>query len=333
MGKQPRIGIVGCGGHMFEFLYHTLKWAPPATVAAACDVDERKLDRFTAFYNVPNRYTDVRDMLENESLDAVIVAVHETAHFDIVKAALASGIDVFVEKTPCYTTAQAEELVDLQRRTGKTAMVGFNRRFMTAYVMAKEISSRPEFGEVLMYQSQFHANPYKSDERYKINHIVHHLDLARYLLGDLRLTHVERVALDDQRVGYAISFRSAKGAIGTIQSAALLDELYPMERLELIGDRRNIVVDNVKGLVYNRPIKQRKEAFAPFALSDDSDALVWNPSHGYYPRFSHHGYENEIHYFIDCVANGRKPEPNMEDSIHTMRLLDELEALLRAKPE
>jgi hypothetical protein len=33
----------------------------------------------------------------------------------------------------------------------------------------------------------------------------------------------------------------------------MLDEAYPIERLELVGSGRNVVVDSVKSLVYNRP--------------------------------------------------------------------------------
>jgi len=323
-----KLGIVGCGGHMFEFMYNALKWAPPVEVIAVCDPDASRLDRFTSFYHVPNRYEHYQDMFDKEPLDAVIVIINEQLHGEVAKAAMLSGIDVFVEKTPCRSSQEAEELITIQKQTGKTMMVGFNRRYMTAYAMAKEIAQREEFGPVRMYQSQFHTTPYRSEAYFKLNHVIHHLDLARYMMGEIRLTQVQRVALDDRRVGYTIAFVSEDGGIGTIQSGSLLDELYPMERLELVGNRRNVVVDNVKSLVYNRPPGQRKENFQPFRLLDEGDALVWNPSHGVYPRYSHHGYENVIHTFIQSVASGTRPEPTIEDSLHTMKLLDQMEALL-----
>ncbi|WP_274653151.1 Gfo/Idh/MocA family protein [Paenibacillus humicola] len=328
MSRKVKLGIIGCGGHMFEFLYNTLKWAPPVTTAAVCDADEARLERFASVYNVPGRYMDYNEMLAKESLDAVLIAINETVHYDAAKAAMLAGAHVFVEKTPAMNTQQALELADTQRRTGRYTMVGFNRRYMTAYAMAKEISSRSEFGGIRMYQSHFNTSPYRDEAFFKINHVIHHIDLARFMLGEIRLTHVERVSLSERMVGFAISLRSEGGAIGTIQSGSLLDELYPMERLELIGSRRNIVVDNVKSLVYNRPPVERKDKFQPFTLAEGGDALVWNPSHGFYPRISYHGYEDEIHHFISAVAENRKPEPCIDDSVETMRLLDQLEALL-----
>ena len=330
MADPMRLGIVGCGNHMYEFLASCLKWAPPNVIAAACDTDPQRLARFTAFYATGQAYADAREMLQRERLDAVIVAAGHAANFAICKAALEAGVNVFVEKTPVASTAEARELAEIQARSGKALMVGFNRRFMTAYMLAKEIADRPEFGPVRMYNSQFHANPYRSDAHYRVNHVVHHLDLARFLMGEIALTHVDKIFLDDRRVGYSISFKSLEGGIGVIQSASLLNELYPMERLELVGDGRNIAVENVKSLVYNRPPKSRKETFGPFALEEGGDALVWNPSHGYYPRFSHHGYENELHYFLSCLHDGRTPEPGIADSVKTMALLDDLDRLTTA---
>ncbi|TBL79096.1 Gfo/Idh/MocA family protein [Paenibacillus thalictri] len=333
MDNKLRIGIVGCGRHMFEFLYNCLRWAHPVSVVAACDIDEKRLDKFTGHYNIPTRYTDFNDMFEKESLDAILCVINPAMHYEVCKAAMLAGIDVFVEKTPCVSTTQAEELLQIQRQTGKTTMVGFNRRFTTSYVMAKQISESPEFGGVHMFQSQFNASPYKSDADFKLSHIIHHFDLARFMLGEIKLTHAQRVILDDTightQVGYTISFQTEQGTIGSIQSGSLLDEMYPMERLELLGNKQNIVVENIRNFVYNRPPGTRREQFRPYNMVEGGDALVWNSSLGLYPRFSYYGYEDEIFYFIDCLTHGRKPEPNFEDTIHTMRLLDDLDALLQ----
>ncbi|MES2171191.1 MAG: Gfo/Idh/MocA family oxidoreductase [Actinomycetota bacterium] len=323
-----RIGIIGLGKHTFQTYYNSLRWAPDHDVVVAVDIDPQKIAQFTKLYAVPKTYTDYADAFANEELDAVLIQVGHAANFPIIRAALEAGVHVFVEKTPVLNTAQADELIALQGKTGKWVMVGWNRRFMTSYLMAKEIIGRDEFGGVRAYQSQFHATPYDEDA-FKINHIIHHFDLARWLLGEIRLTHAQHVEFGDRLHAYTISFESESGAIGTIQAASMLDELYPMERLELVGDRRNIVVDNVKNLVYNRP-PVRKETFEPFALEDSSDALVWNQSHGYYPRFTNHGYENELHYFVSSIRAGIEPQPNLADSRRTLALVDGLDRLLES---
>jgi myo-inositol 2-dehydrogenase/D-chiro-inositol 1-dehydrogenase len=105
-------------------------------VVAACDIDPAKLDRLARFYNVPGLHTDIGDMLAKERLDAVVIAAGHQQNFPLMKAALEAGVHVFVEKTPCNDTAEAKALAELQRKSGKALMVGFNRRFMTGYAMA-----------------------------------------------------------------------------------------------------------------------------------------------------------------------------------------------------
>ncbi|MGV8988512.1 MAG: Gfo/Idh/MocA family protein [Cypionkella sp.] len=321
-----KVGLVGCGRHMFEFLMQALKFTPEARVVAVCDPVQAQIDRISAHYRVGNSYGDIGSMLAAEKLDAVIIAAGHEVNAPLIRAALQAGVNVFVEKTPCNSAAEAISLGELQEKTGLALMVGFNRRFMTSYVMAREVSQRPEFGPIRNYHSQFNATPYRSDRFLKVNHIIHHLDLARFLLGEITLSHVDRVELDSKRLAYNISFTSGSG-IGVIQCTSTLDERFPMERLELVGDRRNIIVDNVKSFTYNRPPLTPKEAYAPFTTDDHGDTLIWNPSHGYYPRYSHHGYENELRYFFECLRDGKKPEPSIQDSAKTLALTESIDAL------
>jgi predicted dehydrogenase len=157
-----------------------------------------RIERFTRLYAVPRSYTDYRKMLGAERLDAVLVQIGHAGNGGAIRAAIEAGMHVLVEKTPVATSAEADELVELQRSRGVHVMVGFNRRYMTSYVMAKEIAGRAEFGGVHLYHSQFHANAY-DEAAFPINHVIHHLDLARWLLGEIELTHVQRLVVGERR--------------------------------------------------------------------------------------------------------------------------------------
>ncbi|MFC4242031.1 Gfo/Idh/MocA family protein [Gryllotalpicola reticulitermitis] len=321
-----RIGIIGLGKHTYQTWFNSLRWAPDHEVVCAVDIDPAKVEQFTRLYAVPASYTDHRAALAAEKLDAVIVQAGHAHNFEIIRDALTSGVHVFVEKTPVLSTAQADELIALQEQTGKWVMVGFNKRFTTGYVLAKKVTERAEFGDIATYHSEFHANPY--DERaFLLNHIIHHLDLARWYLGEIRIEYVRRHVAGDRLQAFVIAFMSESGAIGTIHAASMLDELYPMERLELVGMRRNVIVDNVKSVTYNRPAV-RKQDFEPFELDDSADALVWNPSHGYYPRNTDQGYENELFEFLRCIRAGIEPQPNLADSRRTLALVEDIDRML-----
>src|SRR5659263_641296 len=141
MSEFVRLALIGCGRHMYSRIYDYMKDLPVELVAI-CDIDKVMLERFEKKYNVGKTYTDYREMLKKEKPDAVMCIANPQVHYEVARDCLLSGVNVFVEKTPCVSLEQAQELYSIQKITGRYAMVGFNRRFATAYIMAKEIIGR-----------------------------------------------------------------------------------------------------------------------------------------------------------------------------------------------
>ncbi|TDF91989.1 Gfo/Idh/MocA family protein [Paenibacillus piri] len=328
MANSPvKLGLVGLGGHMADNLLLRLM-SLPADISAVCDTNLERLALVKGKYRIANSYTDYRNMLENEELDAVICSVDPQVHYEAAKACLLAGKHVFAEKTPCHTVEQAEELAELQRTTNCYAMVGFNRRFATAYMMAADIARRPEFGGVHMYQAKYHASEYGSKSSFIFNHIVNHLDLARYLVGELKITHVEHFVLDERRFGYNLTFIAESGTIGNIQSASVQHMTFPVERVELIGNGRNVIVDNLKNIAYNRP-GQLNGGGEHAALADQRDTLIWNVNQGLHTSFTYLGYDLELQEFIRSAAERRTPVVHMEDTLKTIRLVHQFHSLIQ----
>ncbi len=90
-------------------------------------------------------YTDYRELLPQ--VRAVSVAVPTSAHFAVVRDALAAGCQVLVEKPLAVTVAEADELVALARQRGRLLMVGHLERFNSAMEELKLRVTRPRFIE------------------------------------------------------------------------------------------------------------------------------------------------------------------------------------------
>jgi predicted dehydrogenase len=84
-----------------------------AELAWLCDLSPDLLDQFGARY--PNARTTDRfdDLLEDSSLQAVVIATPVTTHAELARRALSAGKHVFVEKPPALSGAEADELVAL----------------------------------------------------------------------------------------------------------------------------------------------------------------------------------------------------------------------------
>ncbi|MEK3724562.1 Gfo/Idh/MocA family protein [Paenibacillus sp. FSL H8-0034] len=328
MDRLLNVAIIGCGNLMYHFVYDCMKRLP-FRLAAVSHTDEAELNRFTDRYHVPKIYRDYKEMLHYEQLDAVIcfpADVH--SHYSMAKDCLLAQVHVFMERPPCFTRLQAQELLELQIRTQKYVMTRFNKRFTTAYMMAKELIEREEFGPVTMFLSKFQGSESASDELFLFNHVSHHIDLARYLLGEFKSVHVDKIKVNEHMVGFNISFIANSGAIGVIQSGSLQKIEYPMERVEITGIGSNVIVDNIRSVEYNRPAPKR-DGFQLEKLADGGDTLLWNPNHGNMSNYSYYGFEQQMFHFITSILNGVAPMPHMGDTIHTIEQLELIHSLIQ----
>ena len=96
-------------------------------VAAVCDSANALAERVARNFGVRRVYGSFDKMLDEEELGAVLVLNRD--HFEPARAALARGLHVLTEKPMCYTVREAEHLVTLAERSGRTLMVGYMKRY------------------------------------------------------------------------------------------------------------------------------------------------------------------------------------------------------------
>jgi predicted dehydrogenase len=107
-------------------------------------------DRFGL--GLTTRYADV---LDDKSIDAVVLATPHSQHADEIVAAAAAGKHVFVEKPFTLTQASAERAIAACKRAGSTLMVGFNRRYAPAYPELTRRIAAGEIGTMLHVEGHF----------------------------------------------------------------------------------------------------------------------------------------------------------------------------------
>lgn len=157
--ERIRVGFIGMGNRgsqlMNLFMAH-----PDVEVAALCDVYEpytlrdRSVvhPRYLALDKVPGmgetfdtppvRYSDFRDLLDQQDIDAVCIATPDHWHAIQTISAMRSGKDVYVEKPLTITLQEGRAMVNVQRETGRVCAVGLNRRGSSVYrKLAPEIQS------------------------------------------------------------------------------------------------------------------------------------------------------------------------------------------------
>ena len=113
---------------------------------------------------------DYQALLSDPSFDAVHVCTPNAMHHPIAKAALLAGKHVLCEKPLATSTAEARELVDLARATGKRNCTFHNLRFYPMVQQARRMCEAGELGDILIVQGTYSQDwlLYDSDWNWRI---------------------------------------------------------------------------------------------------------------------------------------------------------------------
>lgn len=360
MAPLVRVGVVGCGSHATQNLYPSFRLsvfhAPETGTAigelaengeigelvACCDVDEARARRCARDFAIPEVYTDHRRLLERSDVDCVVVALHPRLQPGVAVDCLRAGKHVFVEKPPAEGLEACLAMKSAAEEAGRNLMVGFMKRFSEPYRRARAIASRPEFGPLTAYEARWTFGVYPPRAVYDfVNGFgCHHLDLARFLAGEVSWVFAARVSqaagdtpewrpseLDipvtgsawrdgwklaegkepPQEEAWACVLGFEGGAVGTLQLNCL-ERLN--ERVVITGRRSAVFVDSWRSVTAYLDGREEAERWEP------NDQL---PGDAVDSR-QLHGFAGELRHFVECVRDGRRPEVTIDDGIAALRI-------------
>ncbi|SET33958.1 Gfo/Idh/MocA family protein [Paenibacillus sp. NFR01] len=150
MSKVLKIAIVGCGGIANGKHMPALSRQKDAEMVAFCDIVKERAEKAAAEYGVEGAkvYTDFREMLSEGGFEIVHVCTPNDSHSEITVAALEAGNHVLCEKPMAKTTAQAQEMLDAAKRTGKKLSIAYQNRFRSDSLYLKQLIEAGELGEI-----------------------------------------------------------------------------------------------------------------------------------------------------------------------------------------
>ncbi len=142
-----RVGLIGSGGRGRLLAGEFIKAG--AEVAAVCDVYETNLEAGLKIAGPSaKRYDNHKRLLDDKSLDAVVIATPDHWHAQMVVDAVAAGKDAYVEKPMAHTIADGFRMVEATRRTKRVVQVGTQRRSYDVFQEAKRIFESGTLGDI-----------------------------------------------------------------------------------------------------------------------------------------------------------------------------------------
>ncbi|MBK5291669.1 MAG: Gfo/Idh/MocA family oxidoreductase [Acidobacteriia bacterium] len=151
---QVRVGIIGVGGRGTALLRVTAQ-TPKAVLTHVCDVDPARLEKaqqlaFQSGAAGVKASADMRRLLADRDVDAVIIATPDHWHAPAAILACDAGKDVYVEKPVSHNLREGRLLVEAARRNQRIVQAGLQSRSRATTIKAIEIARSGRLGRVLM---------------------------------------------------------------------------------------------------------------------------------------------------------------------------------------
>lgn len=230
-------------------------------LTAVCDVDPDRLSLCRERFAGVLCYPDWRKLLEEENVQAVIIAVPHPLHAQIGSACLRAGLHTLVEKPVDISLSRAKMLSAAARESGRIFAVMLNQRTNPLFRRCREIVRSGELGtikrSVWIITNWYRTQHYYDSGAWRatwagegggvlLNQAPHHLDLWQWICGmpvsvtgyceTAKYHHIE---VEDEATLFV---RYANGATGTFMTST--GEYPGTNRLEICGTRGKIVLEN-----------------------------------------------------------------------------------------
>ncbi len=301
-----RLALIGAGNHCRENHAPALQkyvedYPDRLELAAVCDLDKARADRFSEEFGFKSVYTDHKEMIKAENPTGCVCVMPVDLIVPLAKELMESGMPVTVEKPPGSSIEEARELVEVAERTGVTHMVSVNRRFQPMIRKAKEWAM--EQGS-LRYVRASILRHNRREEVFVSGTGIHCIDALRELGGEI--TEFEQFSQEANTPWHHIVFRFESGAMGSLD--VLPSDGNVEERYELFGEGYRV---DARVQVSTNP---RLRCWKDNKLVLDEKAPEGEPD------FIRLGPYAETHEFVSALEEGRPAWPTVMDVIPSAEL-------------
>jgi len=257
MTQKINVGLIGAGRIGRVHAEHLAYRVPGANLVAVADVFEEAAKKVAADFQIPDAYQDHRRIMEDETIEAIVICSSPDTHSQMIEEAAAAGKHIFCEKPIDHDLCKIDHVLESVKESGVKLQIGFNRRFDPSFRRVREIVASGEIGvpQILRITSRDPGPPpieyIKVSGGIFLDMNIHDFDMARFLIGGevVEIYAVGGVMVDPQ-IGETgdidtaiITLRFENGVIGTIDNSRKAVYGYD-QRVEVFGSEGVVVISN-----------------------------------------------------------------------------------------
>lgn len=289
-----------------------------------CDRRKEVLEKIETVYNRKLKLTtNFEDILQDEDIEAVVIATPAPTHASLAIEALSAGKHVFVEKPLALSLEDGKRIQEAARKNKRILMVGHLLLYHPAVLKLKSYIQNGELGKILyFYSTRVNLGRVREEENALWSLTSHDISVALFLLED---TPEEVTAKGESYLRKGIEdvvFATLKFKNNVLAQihASWLDP-HKMRKFTIVGSKKMVVFDDMQASekirLYNKGVDRKIDyrTYAEYLALREGDINI--------PRIDmKEPLQIECQHFLDCIKENHQPVSDGEDGLKTLKVLE-----------
>jgi predicted dehydrogenase len=316
--KRVRYAVVGLGHIAQVAVLPAFAHAENSELGALVSGDPEKEQKLSRKYGVPAfRYDDFERAVEEEEIHAVYIALPNAQHREFTERAARAGMHVLCEKPMATTEKDCRTMIAACEKGAVQLMIAYRLHFTPAHLEAIKLARSGRLGELRYFSSIFGMQVKEDNIRTSaadgggplFDLGVYCINAVRYLFGE-----------EPVEVRAATAAKCGDKRFSEVEEMATAVLAFPGERLAQFtcsfnsGDVGSLELVGTKGRLRIEPAYEYVgELKWQLSIGDKEQEKTFPKGDQFTPELIH---------FSDCVLKGKKPEPDGNEGMADVRIIE-----------
>lgn len=318
------ICVIGAGRAGMIHAKNFRSRVPKAKLVAIADPVEEAAKRASNELEIDSYYLDYTQALDDDRIDAVVIATPTKYHKDIAVAAAKAGKHILCEKPMAMNENECDEMIESAEKNKVVLQIGFMRRYDENFIRAKAIIDSGEIGDIVLIKSHTRGpslpKPWMFDLSKSNGPLAevnsHDIDMIRwfsgsevdflYSIGGIYRSLEAKAQYPDFYDNIIMNIKMKNGMIASIDGAQGVSYGYDA-KAEIVG---------TKGVLH---VGRAKDNFVTYCNKNNeirsSHITTWS-------KLFQDAYLEEDISFVECILQGVPPRATGYDGKMAVKVVE-----------
>ena len=323
--KKINIGIIGCG-HWGPNYVRNFSNIDNCNVKIVCDLSQQHLKIVKNRYHKIETTTDYKKILNNDKVDAVVISTPAITHYVLIKEALSKSKHILVEKPFVTNVRDAEELINLSKRTNRVLMVAHTFLYNLAIRSLKRYLQNRTLGRVYyLHSKRTNLGPLRQDVSATWDLAPHDISIFSFLLNAKPIEVIARAGDYLQKGKEDVSFITLlypNNIIANIHVSWL--DPRKVREITVVGSKKMALFNDLESKepirIYDKRVMKKRYKY-DYSSFREFQMIIKEKSVDVPKIKIQEPLLIQCRHFIDCICSNRRPLTDAANGLDVVRVL------------